>query len=258
MATTDPCSSARADAAAPAAIADLCAPYGNLLLAPRPGPGVCRTCFNLAGGEDRCRACSLNDDVLDLLLPISYSVGGGQLHHVLAAYKRTPAHWYEPFSRQLTAVLWRFLDAHERCAANALHVDRFPVVTTVPSGEPLRDRSHPLHRIVGERLDPTRDRYRRLILRSATTTPHHYDPGGLTVTEPLRGEPVLVIDDMWTTGATMQAAATALKTAGAGPVAAIVIGRHVNREWHDTGRRLEDLPRPFDWQGCALCDNRGL
>ena len=241
-----------------ATVAELSAPYGNLLLAPRPGPGVCRTCFNLIDGCDRCRACRLNGDALDLLLPISYSIGGEQLHHALASYKRTPAHWYEPFSRQLAAVLWRFIDAHETCAAQAVGAESFPLVTTVPSGDPLRDEAHPLHRIVGTLVEPTRDRYRRLLRRITTTTPHAYDDTTVTATHQLSGEPVLVIDDMWTTGATVQATAAALKRAGAGPVAAIVIGRHVNREFHDTGRRLNGLTRPFEWERCAFCDTPGL
>jgi hypothetical protein len=241
-----------------ASVTELSAPYGNLLLAPRPGPGVCRTCFNLIDGSNRCRACRHNGDALDLLLPISYSIGGEQLHHALAAYKRTPAHWYEPFSRQLAAVLWRFLDAHETCAARAVGAGGFPLVTTVPSGDPLRDDAHPLHRIVGTLVEPIRDRHQRLLRRSSPAAPHAYDDTTVSVTQPLGGEPVLVIDDMWTTGATIQAVAAALKRAGSGPVAAIVIGRHVNREFHDTGRRLNGLPRPFDWNSCAFCDKPGL
>ena len=37
------------------------------------------------------------------------------------------------------------------------------------------------------------------------------------------------------------------------PLAAVVIGRHVNREWRENDRRLKALPAPFDWTACALC-----
>jgi hypothetical protein len=33
----------------------------------------------------------------------------------------------------------------------------------------------------------------------------------------------------------------------------VVIGRHVNPEWHDNAGRLRRLPTPFDWHTCALC-----
>ena len=63
---------------------------------------------------------------------------------------------------------------------------------------------------------------------------------------------MLLIDDTWTTGASAQSAAAALKAAGADR-AAVVIGRHLNREWHENDRRLRGIARPFDWGTCALC-----
>jgi hypothetical protein len=69
----------------------------------------------------------------------------------------------------------------------------------------------------------------------------------------LNGEAVLLIDDTWTTGANAQSAATALKAAGAGPVAAVVLGRHINRDWHDNDRRLRALGSRFDWCQCVAC-----
>jgi orotate phosphoribosyltransferase len=65
---------------------------------------------------------------------------------------------------------------------------------------------------------------------------------------------VLLIDDTWTTGASAQSAAAVLKQAGARTVAAVVIGRHLNRGWHENDQRLRRLPRPFDWSRCAFCD----
>ncbi len=62
---------------------------------------------------------------------------------------------------------------------------------------------------------------------------------------------MLLIDDTWTTGTNAQSAAAAL-AAGAGPIAAVVIGRHLNREWRQNDRRLRGLARPFDWSRCAV------
>ena len=69
----------------------------------------------------------------------------------------------------------------------------------------------------------------------------------------LASEPVLLIDDTWTTGANAQSAAAALKRAGAGPVAAVVIGRHLNRGWGSNDSQLNGLPKPFDWDHCVRC-----
>jgi hypothetical protein len=235
-------------------VGELSALYENFMLAPRPGHGVCRQCFNLTDGYDRCYACTQHPSVLEAVVPVSYSVAHEQLHHVLGNYKRLAGEVARRFALQLAAVLWRFLELHERCATRAAGADAFFVVTTVPSGDRMRDEAHPLRWIVSDLMGPTRGRYQRLLRRSiADIAPRSFDPEKYVAQRPLHGEPVLLIDDTWTTGANAQSAAAALKTAGAGPLAAVVIGRHVNREWHDNDRRLRALATPFDWRRCALC-----
>jgi predicted phosphoribosyltransferase len=151
-------------------------------------------------------------------------------------------------------VLWRFLSGHERCVARAAGVPSFDLVATVPSGDGERDASHPLHWIVSEVVAATRDRHSRLLDRSTVTVaPHEFDRRRYEATRRVPGAAVLVIDDTWTTGANVQSAATVLKEAGAQTVAAVVIGRHLNREWRENERRLNALTRPFDWTTCAHC-----
>jgi predicted amidophosphoribosyltransferase len=187
--------------------------------------------------------------------PISYSVGGEQLHHALLGYKRLKGRAQRELERELGMVLWRFLSLHERCVANAAAVEGFQIVTTVPSGDRDRDLDHPMRGIVGELVGPTHDRYSLLLTRSeAAVSPRARDANKFKSLRALPGETVLLIDDTWTTGASAQSAAAALRQAGSGPVAAVVIGRHVNREWHDNDRRLRALEQqPFDWERCALC-----
>jgi orotate phosphoribosyltransferase len=67
---------------------------------------------------------------------------------------------------------------------------------------------------------------------------------------------VLLIDDTWTTGASAQSAAASLKQAGASIVAAVIIGRHLHRDWGHNDRGLSALPTPFDWDDCALHGGR--
>lgn len=236
-----------------ATVRELSAPYENFLLGPEPGSGVCARCFNLTAGYRYCYACTQQPASLDAFLPISYSVAHEQLHHALAGYKRHNGSAARRLAVQLAAVLWRFLDVHETCLTRAAGVGSFSVVTTVPSGDHERDRAHPLRWIVGDVVGVTRDRHRRLLKRSSCqVAPRAFAPERFMTEPSLSGEAVLLIDDMWTTGANAQSAAAALKAAGAGPVAAVVIGRHVNREWGENDQRLRALT-PFEWCRCCLC-----
>jgi predicted amidophosphoribosyltransferase len=235
-------------------VRELSAPYENFMFGPRPGPGVCRQCFNFTDGYHRCFVCTRHPSVLDLMVPISYSVAHEQLHHALASYKRLTGEVARRLSLQLAAVLWRFLDSHEDCVARPAGADAFPLITTVPSGDQIRDECHPLHWIVSELVGPTRNRYEQLLRPSeAAVEQHRFSREKFVALRALGGEPVLVIDDTWTTGANAQSAAAALRDAGAGQLAAVVIGRHVNRDWHNNDRRLRALTPQFEWRHCALC-----
>lgn len=235
-------------------VLELTALYENFMLGPRRGAGVCSTCFNFTDGYELCYACAHGQAWLDAVAPISYSVAREQLHHALASYKRLSGDVSRRLGAELAAVLWRFLAEHERCVARSAGMASFDLVTTVPSGERERDEHHPLRWIVGELVGPTRRRHERLLRRSQLETgSRELDPRKYTVVRDLGGESVLLIDDTWTTGASAQSAAAALKAAGAGPTAAVVIGRHLNREWHRNDQRLRGIVRPFDWSRCAFC-----
>jgi predicted amidophosphoribosyltransferase len=215
---------------------------------------VCATCFNFTAGYSRCYACAYGEPVLDAFAPISYSVAREQLHHALASYKRLDGEVARRLSAILAAILWRFLVDHEACLATAARASSFEIVTTVPSGNRTRDENHPLRWIVGELVAPTRHRHRRLLQRTSDDlAARTFSDRKFAATRPLQGRSILLIDDTWTTGASAQSAAAALKAAGAGPIGAVVIGRHLNREWHENDRRLRGIARPFAWSECALC-----
>ncbi len=235
-------------------VGELSSLYENVLLRPRRGPDVCGTCFNFTAGFDRCYACAHGHGVLDAMAPISYSVGREQLHHALASYKRLDGEVARRLGAILAAILWRFLAEHELCIANAAGAERFDIVATVPSGDRARDDKHPLRWIVDELVAPTRNRHQRLLRRTAHDVPARtFSELKFHAVERLHGDAVLLIDDTWTTGASAQSAAATLKAAGAGPIAAVVIGRHLNREWHQNDRRLRGIAQPFEWADCALC-----
>jgi predicted amidophosphoribosyltransferase len=236
-------------------VRDLTALYENVMLGPRRGPDVCARCFNFTAGYDHCYGCAYGRPVLDAVVPISYSVAGEQLHHALSSYKRLDGEVARRLGAILAAILWRFLAEHESCVARAAGTEKFDLVTTVPSGDRARDEHHPLRHIVGELVGPTRERHRHLLRRShVEVAPRAFNQQKFEPTKHLdEHTTVLLIDDTWTTGASAQSAAAALKAAGAGPIAAVVLGRHLNREWHQNDRRLRGIAQPFDWSRCVLC-----
>jgi len=153
---------------------------------------------------------------------------------------------------ELGAVLWRFLYHHERCLARRAGATSFAVVTTVPSSDRERDARHPLPDVVGRLVQPTADRFERLLHRSdEPVEPRTVDERKYEPTRQLAGEDVLLVDDTWTTGANAQSATLALKGAGAGAVGVVVIGRHIHDDYGDNAQRLKALPR-FSWERCAL------
>jgi predicted amidophosphoribosyltransferase len=236
---------------------EVSAPYANFMLNPaKPGDRVCRVCRSFAGeGYTDCMKCGFQPDHIDVVVPISYSVGRGQMHHALRYYKDGGTRGLrQRFSVELAAVLWRFLVSHERCVARAAGVEEFEIVATVPSGSIARDdRRENLRRIVGEICGAVGDRYERLLTPTDRgTDERRFDPDRYRTTRQLSGENVLLIDDTWTTGRSAQSAAFTLKQAGAGAVALVVLGRHVNLEWEDNERLLKRLTGPFDWEDCAV------
>ncbi|HZD02095.1 MAG TPA: hypothetical protein VFA46_18470 [Actinomycetes bacterium] len=237
---------------------------------PPGGSGVCGACHGPAPpGRDRCASCravlAQVDDPLTLVVPISlYTTasgrlaGGGQLYNLLWEYKdrRNPL---PEVPWQVAAILARFLAAHHRCVSRRAG-GGWEVVTSVPSTVG-RNGQHPLraalHRMA--RFDRPRKEREAPLLRPgpAPVREGQADLEGFTVTEPVAGRRVLLVDDALVTGARLQSAAAALRRAGATVVAGVVLGRLVlpgdaaaERLW----RRQRG--REFTFDACCLEDSQ--
>ncbi|MFE4827317.1 hypothetical protein [Streptomyces sp. NPDC056672] len=242
-----------------ATVVGLSARYANFLVhSLPPGPGVCQVCRGPANtGYPTCWQCRqagnvLGTGVADAVVPVSLALKGEQYANELWRYKNAAGPQQQHFRVGLAAVLWRFLALHEGCVAAHCAVPGFDTVTIVPSTSGRE--SHPLRIMVADMAGVTRDRYRDLL----TPAPNASALGRTVSAErytssALWGESVLLIDDTWTTGSHAQSAAAALKAAGAGSVAVVVLGRHLNINYGDTATHIGQARlRRFSWDVCAI------
>jgi hypothetical protein len=226
----------------------------ELLPPARRGPGVCLVCHTfIAPGTSACAVCRRQPRALSVIAPVSYSVGDGRLHRELRAYKDHPSESIRDLATISVAVLLDcYLTRHEQCLAAASGVTHFGVVTAVPSRTRRSDAVRGRLRAVVRECPAVAGRFSRLLVPSRTSSERHrWSPDRFRPVVALDGAAVLLVDDTWTTGASAQSAALALRRAGAARVALVVLGRHVSRDHADNPRRLAGLPR-FDWSSCAL------
>jgi hypothetical protein len=249
-----------------ATVLELTAGYENFLIPVlTPRDGVCQVCkTSVLPGYPYCYQCSGHRQFLsqtaDVVAPLALSVKGEQWAHELSSYKNSRnASVRSDLALRIGAVLWRWLEAHESCLRLAAGVAAFPLVVPVTSTTGRPD--HPLPMILRHLVKATSGRAAEIL------SPNPRYPAGsraayddrFVVSDRLHGEPVILVDDQWTSGGRAQSAAAALKIAGSGPVAVIVLGRHFDRAWDraDLRAAAESYYRAaraqgWGWENCCL------
>jgi hypothetical protein len=223
-----------------AAAADVCAVCHGPTLE-RPSGGFYPDCWN-------CRGVALRTIVPISLVHTSES----QLYASRRDYKKAtlPVSVRGEHTLLLAATLQRFLRVH-RPHIEAVGAVAWDTIQVVPS---TRDRpgSHPLEEVV------TMTMFRRELARLLTPTGALIDhnqpnPAAFTASAQANRRAVLLVDNTFTTGARVQSAAAALRTAGARVIGAVPIGRVVDTD-HETKhafwRRQRGLE--FDFGVCCL------
>ena len=221
------------------------------LAAPGPsGPGQCRTCRGPAQpGYTRCFQCRLHAEsapgsLADVVVPVGYAPKGSRLARQLWQYKAGQDRAGRAAARrELRALLLVFLRDHGPCVWRAAAMPPPSHVAVVPSGRGPAwpaPAGRPDHAVPGAAL-------RRGWSSARPDGPggHHLDPGRFRARRPLPGAAVLLLDDTWTSGGSAEAAAVALRAAGARHVAVLVLGRHLDR-------LPPGLGQPFRLDRCAV------
>lgn len=193
-------------------------------------PDVCPICLDWADATPMCTKCNLAQTILGEppapVVPITLYLKPSPMRDRLTYYKdpRGPEDGMLPV--EVAALVETFYSAHGR-ELEARHGRPDAVVVVPPKG--TRAMPHPLQRAL-EAL-PARSLPRielPLVLGTATIDRRAPHPEGFTAIERLDGRSFLVLDDVYTTGATAQSAAHALRAAGATVTAIFVVGRRLN------------------------------
>jgi hypothetical protein len=244
-------------------IADSDALVDDLVPPPPDRPSVCATCRTWMNPDspradtDAPSECENCAEVRQALAsaPIALSVISmvskpSALRDWLTRYKGRPDDPDDTLDPacvdRVRALLGRFLIDHGE--ALEARLGKIDCLVVVPSTEPRL--SHPLEAVVAS-LDPDVP-VQRLLARGTGPlgfrAPH---PDGYAVLVPPNeeGQRVLLIDDVYTTGARINSAAVALRAAGYQVAGALVIARRINPTYDVAAAALLDelSARRYDW-----------
>lgn len=181
-----------------------------------------------------------------MVLPVVFAPKGSPIARYLWQYKSPrPSAEAAAAGEVLLALLLVFLRDHGACGWRSAGFGSPSHVAVVPTAR-ARPGVHPLRRLIAPHLGW---QWAELAARPDQRE-RDLDPGRFDAA-PVPGARVLLVDDTWTTGASAQSAAMALRRAGARSVVTVVIGRHVGQA------ALNLAAMPFRIDSCAAHDGVG-
>ncbi|MCW1823149.1 amidophosphoribosyltransferase [Mycobacterium senegalense] len=235
------------------------------------GPGICRVCRQPTPAEvcSDCQGISRALDGLtcDQTFFLAYADGRNprgysQSAKTMRQYKAQPApkRSVEDVHLLTNIVTW----IHDGCIREAEDAAEWDVVTFVPSRNehpgihPVSGIALNVARIVGD--DPERGGSGRIkrwqMAVGPVDAPRVADAGRFAASPAsFRDKRVLLVDDTWTGGTSLQSAAAALKLAGAASVTGLCVVRWLSWNWSTHVPLLETVTaKPYDPFQCIAFD----
>ncbi len=225
---------------------------------------ICTNCHGpAAAGRQSCWSCALlkaQVGTLPEIVPLFLFALGSPVHRALVGYKAgASSKSREARALALADALAAWLDMHLGCLA----VDRRGVlVVPVPSssaGRPSWKGRHPLEAVCTAAAASSPRLSAAAVLHRGPEPPRRLQASrsGFVVeaTTSLRARHVLVVDDMFVSGARSLSAAAALSRAGAVVLAVVPLGRLVRPEHNEATAAFWERQRhiPYDPATCPRC-----
>lgn len=232
---------------------------GGFLRNPIRDPALtCRVCTAPVDGFDRCWRCQrdgLLGGLADQVVPLTYAIAGTASATLLRDYKNHPVRRVrDQHCAIVNRLVWLAITCHERCLAAAVGLPVsvrvvVPSLTSRPGVHPLADIAGALNAVDDAVLLPA---WEASSDRMVCTGKFGVQPAGAVA-----GRHVLVLDDVWTTGSTAQSSALTLRTAGAGAVSVMVVGRWLNPAYRPTADFIATrVSGAFDPDRCPVTGGR--
>jgi len=218
-------------------VSDALAP--DLVVVPEDAEDVCPMCRSWRDPTyDLCNNCEQAFRDLSapcrFVVPISLYSKPSPMRDRLTYYKDPEDDSHAHYPAEVAAIVERFFAEHgERLQ---MRTGGWDGVCVVPSESRLPP--HPLGEALRS-IAATHVKPEVLLARGPGELGHRVlSDDAFVPTIDVRGRRVLVLDDVYTTGARCQGAASALTLAGADVVAIVVVGRRVNPSWQPGVQRL--------------------
>lgn len=202
------------------------------LIAPPLGPSAtgCPICCDWLDEAPNCSKCQAAEaelgQALTPVVPISLYFKPSVMRDRLTHYKNRRGPEDAQLATEVAALVDRFFLEHG--AELQDRYGRIEASVVVPTRR-REEHEHPLAAAL-DRLPATHVPRREDVLRLGSEAIERRTPrvDGFVAEPSVRGHSLIVLDDVYTTGATAQSAACALKMAGAVVPAIVVVGRRLN------------------------------
>lgn len=221
----------------------------ELVPIPADADDVCPMCRSWRHARfEKCSNCLEAEGVLAApcrqVIPISLYSKPSQMRDWLTFYKDASYSANDEYRQYLAAVVGRFL--FENLRTLVAIIGGYDVVTFVPSSR--RVGVHPIEKIIGACSAIFAKPIVGLLSKGAGELDHRImSDDAFLVSKDAAGQRILLVDDVYTTGARAQSAASALHMHGATVVGILVIARRINPDFNLTSNAVWRRQQTIDY-----------